>query len=200
MLKAASQLPKLQYFVLAAPGDWSDSGVKHLAKLKELRTVNLYSNTSSAGPLPTLKLTNAAFKTLAEMPSIRSLRMGHSPKITGKCLASLGATSELMDLGLVLVGTVTPADLKGLAGLQALTRLFLMFDSVDDACLKEVAKFPALEYLELAHSSKLSDAGLLPLADAPKLANVWISNCSNLTQAGAKALRDKKTGWKVTLK
>ncbi len=200
MFKAASRLPNLQFLAILTNGDFSDSGVKHLAKLKGLLTVNIYSGPDAKGELGSLKLTNAAVKTLAGIATLRSLRVGDSPKITGKCLAGLDATCQLQDLALVSVGAVSAADLKRLADLKALRSLLLMYESLDDASLKEVAALTMVSELWLAYSDKVTDAGILVLADAPALKDLFVQRCPKVTKAGGAALQQKKSGLRVTMK
>jgi hypothetical protein len=88
-------------------------------------------------------------------------------------LGSFAAFSELNNLALFHNSGFTGAGLAKLTGLKKLERVTLAGGSLEDAGMRELAKFPALRELRVFHS-KFTDAGVAAFRDNPTLEYIWI--------------------------
>ena len=152
----------------------TDAGLKELAGLKQLRTLNLWAT----------KVTDAGLKGLAGLKQLQSLNL-ESTKVTGAGLKELAGLTQLQSLS--LAGTqLTDAGLNELARLKQLQSLSLAGTQLTDAGLKELAGLKQLRTLSL-WNTRVTDAGLKELAGLTQLQSLDL-NFSKLTDAGLKAM------------
>lgn len=88
-------------------------------------------------------------------------------------IASFAAFSELNNLALFHNSGFTGSGLASLANLKKLERITLAGGSLEDAGMRELAKFPALRELRVFHS-KFTDAGVIAFQNNPTLEYIWI--------------------------
>jgi hypothetical protein len=88
-------------------------------------------------------------------------------------ISSFAAFSELNNLALFHNSGFTGTGLANLAKLKKLERVTLAGGSLDDAGMRELAKFPALRELRVFHS-KFTDAGVAAFRENPTLEYIWI--------------------------
>lgn len=153
----------------------TDAGLKELAGLTSLQTLNLRSTPVTdvglkelAGltslqtlSLDTTKLTDVGLKELAGLTNLQTLSIGGT-QLTDVGLKELAGLTSLQNLSLHSL-PVTDAGLKELAGLTGLQTLSLGGTQVTDAGLKELAGLKSLRNLSL-YSTQVTDAGLKELA------------------------------------
>ena len=134
----------------------TDAGLKELAGLKSLQTLNLYGT----------QVTDAGLKELAGLKSLQTLDLPVT-QVTDAGLKELAGLKSLQTLNLANT-KVTDAGLKELAGLKSLQALHLYHTKVTDAGLKELAGLKSLQSLDLEWT-KVTDAGLKELAGLKSL-------------------------------
>ena len=132
----------------------TDAGLKELASLKGLQTLNLdYCR----------GVTDAGLKEVAALKGLRSLDLGYI-KVTDAGLKELADLKGLQTLN--LIGTqVTDTGLKQLSEVNGLQDLNLSLTRTTDAGLKELAAFKALQALDL-HGTQVTDEGVAALQKA----------------------------------
>jgi internalin A len=140
----------------------TDTGLKELATLKNLRSLNLAST----------QVTGAGLKELAAIKNLRSLNLANT-HVTGAGLKELAAIKNLEALTLPrptfeegvlqLHHRVGDEDLKGLAGLTNLQFLSANFSNVTDDGLKHLAGLKNLQTLYL-YVTKVTGVGFKELA------------------------------------
>jgi Leucine-rich repeat (LRR) protein len=115
----------------------TDAGLKHLAGLKQLRTVNLYNT----------KVTDAGLKHLAGLKQLQRLYLIDT-QVTDAGLNELAGLKQLQRLYLIDT-QVTDAGLKHLAGLKQLRELGLNGTKVTDKGKADLKKaLPRLTIIE----------------------------------------------------
>jgi Leucine-rich repeat (LRR) protein/beta-lactamase regulating signal transducer with metallopeptidase domain len=160
-------------------GSATDSDLKHLADLTELRHLDL------AGT----RITDAGLEHLKGLKSLQWLRLSRT-QITDAGLEHLkGLTGSQW---LLLSGTlVTDAGLAHLEGLTGLQGLGLDSTKITDAGLEHLKTLTALQLLDLS-STKITDAGLEHLKVLSRLQMLYVSNMP-ITDAGVGHLKNLTT-------
>jgi hypothetical protein len=185
----------------------TDAGLKELAGLKSLQTLNLVGT----------QVTDAGLKELAGLKSLQTLNLNDT-QVTDAGLKELAGLKlkflfipdrAKTDLGLkhylaaleapanlsldwsLHAWQLTDAGLKELAGLKSLQSLDLSGTQVTDAGLKELAGQKSLQWLNL-YRTKVSDAGLKELAGLKSLQTLNL-NDTQVTDAGLKELGGLKS-------
>ncbi len=161
-----------------------DEGLKELAGLKSLQSLNL----------PSTQVTDAGLKSLADLRSLHSFAI-NGTAVTDAGLKELAALKNLQLLS--LGGTaVTEAGLKELAALTRLRWLDLGGTAVTEAGLKELAGLKALHTLVL-RNTPVTDAGLVHLQNLTNLKALDLTKTKVTTKGIAalqKALPDCQIG------
>ncbi len=138
-----------------------DTGLKHVAKLKNLRRLYIGRET---------KITDAGVKHLAKLTNLEHLGLGGAGKVTDDGVKSLTKIESLKELD--LRGTkVTGAGLKGLANHKNLEVLDIRgcFD-LKDADLQHLQKFKSLKTVKVAPFRGITKGGIDKLQKSvPKL-------------------------------
>ncbi len=153
----------------------TNAGLKELAGLKSLHTLNLSST----------KVTDVGLKELAGLKSLHTLNLS-STKVTDAGLKELAGLKSLHTLSLDNT-KVTDAGLKELAGLKSLHTLNLSSTKVTDAGLKELAGLKNLQTLSLSFA-QVTDAGLKELVGLKGLQKLFLTE-AKVTDAGVGELR-----------
>ena len=203
------KFPNAEQLFFNHPRGFNDAEFAPLAQLKKAEWIVLSGS-------PTL--TDAAADTLAKMPSLRKIEVGHVGHFTDKGLEKLkglpnlemlqlgssGVTdagmahlAEIPTLRELVLGDPSPITAKGiesLAELPNLRKLALQTPSLTDDVMPHVARMKALEELDLV-SSGFTDAALPPLLELPHLKRLRIGEFyrqPKLTDAGLKTLAGLK--------
>ncbi len=156
----------------------TDAGLKELAGLKSLQTLNLSYTL----------VTDAGLKELAGLKSLQALNLGNT-QVTD---AGLKELAGLKLKTLVVPFTITDLDLKHyLAAIEPPTAINLSFTPVTDAGLKELAELKSLQALNLG-GTKVTDAGLKELAGLKSLQSLDLGG-TPVTDAGLKELAGLKS-------
>lgn len=197
-LVACGKLPSLVYLSVNKAKALTAAGVAELAKLRNLRVLELTDLgiedawLAALKPLTELRkldldgcyrVTDAGLVHLSGMAHLRELRL-HNTKVTG---SGLGSLANAKDLTRVILPEQTDAALKALAEIgklhaleEALTAAearpataadvtrFMIRGPVTDAGLKEVSAFPNLTHLNI-ESNKVTAASLPFLKTLKKL-------------------------------
>jgi hypothetical protein len=166
----------------------TDTGLKELVGLKNLRRLDLQ----------TTRVTDAALKTLATFENLEDLSLGHT-QVTLAGLKGLAGLTNLRKLD--LQGTrVTDAGMKELTALTNLRSLNLQGTRVTDAGMKELTALTNLRSLNL-WSTLVTNAGLKELAGLQNLQDLVVGGEApaelqggGVTGAGLKELLELKRG------
>jgi internalin A len=173
---------------LSLPFLVTDAGIKELAPLTQLRTLELLG----------CQVTDAGLKELAPLKNLQSLMLKRTD-ITDAGLKELAALQNLRDLD-VSITAVTDAGLKHLAPLTHLHRLDLSGNrAITDAGMKELADLENLQTLWL-YVTNIGDAGLKELRGLKKLRELRVYS-TKVTEVGVaelqRALPDCEITWRT---
>ncbi len=177
----------------------TDTGLKEIARLKQLRILNLgntqvtdagLTELTGLGQLEILSLsgnnvTGKGLKAVTALKQLRSLNLS-STKVTDASLKDLAGLERLETLDLRNT-PLTDGVLKSLAGLKSLHTLNLEGANISDALLQELRGLKQLRSLNLV-STNVTDAGLKELAKMDQLAALDLTS-SKVTETGAAELR-----------
>jgi len=173
---------------------FSDSGIKHIAKLTNLKSLILFNAD---------QLTNKGLAELASLQSLTSIHLGRGAKISVSGLKSLNSLKKLKDLtiqnvkqdnsimdisGLTALedlsiglhrkykgGTMVyessfqDEDLACLANLTRLKKLHLAGAGISNEGIKHLSGLTNLGYLSIVGQCRITDVGLKHLANMQKL-------------------------------
>ena len=144
--------------------------------------------------LKALRLENctdsSVLNVLKDLPSLSSLKLCRSMKITDVGLKELKQVPGLTSLDLEKCENITDAGLKELQNVPALTTLDLTLCSkITDAGLEELRHITSLASLNLGNCANITDAGLRKLKHVPGLTSLSLSRCSKITDAGLTELK-----------
>jgi Leucine-rich repeat (LRR) protein len=174
-LESLTGLSKLDNLALVSVRSIGDKGMKSMARLKRLVSLDLRET----------HVTDEGLKELARCEKLASLRIGKL-KITDAGVQSLAPLTRLKVLDLSST-EVTDEGVKDVAKHRRLTNLYLQnLRRVTDAGVKELAKLPTLQILALGGTG-ISDAGVKELAGLPQLKFLVLTNTA-VTDAGLKEL------------
>jgi hypothetical protein len=186
----------------------TDAGLKEIAKLKGLTTLELTcSKVTGAGlkelaPLQGLtyldfsrtEVGDAGLKEFARLKGLTALYL-EGTKVTDRGLRELALLAGLTTLDLACNKEVTDAGLKAIAKLNGLITLNLQGTSITDAGLKELAPLKGLTRLNgltnlYLFDTAVTDAGLKEIAKLKGLTTLTLPEpASGVTQAGVAELR-----------
>jgi len=178
----------------------TDAAMVHIAALPNLKHLDMSS---------CHHVTNDGMKLLATS-QLEDLDIGHCTRLLEPGLLHLAQITSLQRLGFSSMYCITAngfarimqelkslveLDLTGnnlsdaafecLAALRMLCRLDLTFShSLSDVGLAHLIAIPSLQNLVLAHCRKITDNGLVLLANASKLVLLDLSGCAQLTAVG----------------
>ena len=173
-LKHMGRLKNLVSLDLGATGI-TDAGLKHLKGLKKLEDLNLVmTHITDSGLLDLLK----------ELKVLRQLDLTQTG-VTGAGMGEGGNLERLVGLRLDYT-KITDYDMKGFKGMTALVTLSLAHTDITDVGVKELAGLTNLVTLSLAHTD-ITDAGMKELAGMKRLADLDLSE-DRITDAGLKEL------------
>ncbi|MBX7209991.1 MAG: hypothetical protein K1X78_16860 [Verrucomicrobiaceae bacterium] len=174
----------------------SKAGIKAIASLRMLKELNLDRTDTDDRDLAHL----------AQMTGLTLLRLAHT-KTTSRGIASLKPLANLKELG----WTPTPKkamaelreiaaafpdlgafelrakeklgeeDVSGLSAFGKLKRLYVQNSTASVASLSAAGRLPALEYIRLYDTGKLSGAAFAPLAASTSLTFVQLELCPEVT-------------------
>jgi hypothetical protein len=137
------ELPEIRVFLQYGEIPITDAGLKHLAELHRLDTLDLrHADVTDVGLSRLRKLTRLKWLTL------------NSRRLTGSGLAGLARLEELY-LG---APQLMEAGLANLEGLTRLKRLVLDADKLTDAALPHLERLTNLQYLVLCTTNVTEDA------------------------------------------
>lgn len=118
----------------------TDEGIKHLAKLKNLETLNLTST----------KITGVGFAATLELPKLRSVNLTNC-NVTPAILETLSKLESLEELALERTN-VGDNDLAALENLANLKSLNLSYTQISDMSFKSLNKITGLELLKIGNT------------------------------------------------
>lgn len=123
----------------------TDEGIKNLAKLQNLETINFTST----------RITEVGFAVTQELPKLRSLNLTNI-NITPAMLATLGHLENLEDLSLerTTIGDAALATLENLVNLKSLN---LTGTQISDNAFRILEKMKSLEVLKIGHTAIRGD-------------------------------------------
>lgn len=198
MLAGLTQLEELRLGKSSPtiPGQITDAGVRHLAKLRRLTALDLEGarlGDGAAGVIGRFSqleelmlpeatgITDQGFHSLCQLRKLRQLSAG-CPQVSDAGLARVPQLANLRLLDLAVGPRVTTAGIESLAQLTKLTGLNLIGAPVDDSGARALASLTQLEDL-LLPDAQLGDAGFRSLCQLPKLSSMRVS-APGLTDAG----------------
>ena len=167
-----SDLAKVTGVILSNP-NFTDEGLKEVAKLKQLEALYLDGT----------KTTDAGLKEVAKLQKLTHLFLGDT-QITDEGLKEVAKLKQLEELNLYDCTKTTDTGLKEVAKLQNLERLSLALTKITDEGLKDVAKLQNLSTLGLDRT-QITDAGLKEVAKLPNLKELVLGN-TQITDEGLK--------------
>jgi hypothetical protein len=176
-LSHVEKLGKVQEVQMLRPTDekrvLNDAGIVHLAKLKDLRKLDLFfTRITDAGLIHLAKLTN-----LSELHIIPELL---SRTEFEQAMSNGSASFTLFHI------RVTDAGIAHLSTLTNLTTLDLRGTHVSDAGLAHLSRLCKLSFLSLERT-QVTDAGLVHLTSLPKLTTLNVSG-TRVTRSGIQEL------------
>jgi internalin A len=164
---------------LSLPFLVTDAGIKELAPLSQLRTLELLG----------CQVTDAGLKELAPLAQLQTLMLKRTD-ITDAGLKELAVLQNLRDLD-VSITAVTDAGLKHLAPLTHLHRLDLSGNrAITDAGMKELPHLKELDTLWL-YGTRVGDSGMKEVGRLEKLQTLRLFN-TNVGDEGLKELVELK--------
>jgi serine/threonine protein kinase len=153
----------------------TDKGMASVSQIRTLQYLNLrQTDVGDKGCL-----------LLAQLPELRMLLLSETI-VTGTCLPAIAKMPELKELHLDFDLPVRN-HLSALAN-SKISILSLAKDEVTDDDLDALLKMHALTYLSLDDNVKITDKGLLKLAQLPHLNTLRIRNC-RVTSAGMRKFK-----------
>jgi WD40 repeat protein len=210
-LVATLPQPERAFGLFLWQSDIDDAGMKELARLKQLHTLEI-GNTKvtdkglkELAGLPQLQrlslhalfsVSDAGLRELDGLKQLRVLNVGNAYGVTDRGLKELAAFEQLQTLDLTNT-KVTDAGLKELAGLQQLQLLTLNGTRVTDVGLRELASLKQLQVLNLG-GVNVTDAGLKEIATIKELQELFLFR-TRVTDAGLKELHRLKQLRTLTL-
>ena len=178
--RLATSSPNLEDVSIAGGEAMTDAGVRSLAGLKRLRSLDLH------GPE---RVTDAGAAALATAPRLVKLDLSFAPKVTDAGAKALGQSKSLADVdlsGTAVTGTGVGALAAGLG--PRLTRLRLNMLPVADAAVTRLARAcPNLVELELIKCKNVTDASVPALASLRQLRKISVME-TGLTRSGVLTL------------
>jgi hypothetical protein len=210
-LKRLSEVPgiaKLPILGLRELRKVSDSGLPYLARLRQVRWVNMDgSRVTDAGLahlealtrledvwLQGTRVSDAGLVHLRKLPRLKQLHLDDCRRVTDAGLAILADMTRLEELG--LGGTkVTDAGLAHLQGLKRLRELFLNGCRITDEGLAHLSGLTRLERLYL-YQTKITDSGLEHLRRLRRLDILNVRD-TKVTPAGAADFEKARPGCQV---
>ena len=141
---------ELAYRMVTSKGAISTAGLRQLAELEGLRTLQIFAPDVSE----TLDLSTLDFSVLSRHNRLRELKISSIDRLTNETLFQLSTLKCIKHLRL---------------GIGAST---IDFSGVDDTGIKELSKLKSLRWFHIPHHGKpmsISDAGLAPLGTLPRL-------------------------------
>jgi hypothetical protein len=201
-----------------ASSQCTGTGFKHLHGLKKLSNVNMHFTPAN----------DAGLAAIAEMPNLERLWVVHA-KFTDEVASSLGAHKNLKRLGigsslkessgkaLSFIGGMPLTELdiydkqatdEAIGYVAAIPTLRLLSISyapdVTDVIVDSLLKLPALEELKIG-PSKLTDAGLLRLAELKSLKTLSVARAKKakapgVTDAGIESLKKARPDLTIDVK
>jgi tetratricopeptide (TPR) repeat protein/Leucine-rich repeat (LRR) protein len=178
-LKTICQIDSLQELVIS-PGEITDEGLAHLARLKKLNHLELNYCLAVLGP---------GYAHLAPIQSLRRLEVKMA-RIDGAGFKALGGLVQLADMSLDLIDfpaaslkSADFAELKNMAHLESLTISSGESDTrinpaAGNAILSAAGQMPALKSLEVFGVFGINADGLEALAKSPRLEHLCLSTVS----------------------
>lgn len=174
----------------------SDSGVKFLIGLKNLKHLNLSMNarkkklTTCNDKFDTDKISDQALRSIGRVEKLQTLILSHRSKLTDAGIVSLVTLRNLVHLNLSWTG-LTDSGLKILKFFPELKTLDLSGCSLTEKCvvsrdLNLVIK--SLTQLNLCSITGLNDTFLREIPVISNLQTLNISRCKKLTDAGLEHL------------
>jgi hypothetical protein len=167
-------LPALQELHLSGT-QVTDGGLVHIGGIRTLRFLSLPRAISDGG-----------LAHIRGLENMRTLCLENS-RVTGEGCVNLAAWRSLEELSLI-GAPVNNAGLGKISGIRSLRSLVLNYcEGITDeglACLKAL---PALEYLQLMHTS-ITDAGVKHLKEVKSLKDLHVGG-THMTEDGARELR-----------
>ena len=187
---AWKEIETLRPIYISANGKGIDDGaVARLAKLP-LEGIGL-DGTS---------VTEAVFKTLSQIKTLKQLGVSHSLGIKGVGAEALANHPALTIVSIGGTGFGDPG-MKALASLRQLTKLGLNHDQVTDAGLAALANHPALESLMFSPqmTPRITDASLQTVATLKALKELQINDTVLTYDGGLKLLKALPNLQKLTM-
>jgi len=185
----------------------TDAGLTELAKLRELRELDLFYTKVTDGGMHVLRnfpeldylnlhqtaVTSASFYSFDMLPKLSQFKAPPAfddfamPFLTEKKIKILDLSkTQVTDDGLKHLGNGKEPDKGG--NHYYLLNLFLDDTHVTDAALDTIVKFPNLQSLSL-NNTRVSDAGLAKLVGHKKLLQLRL-NGTDITDAGLELLKE----------
>lgn len=176
------KLPNLR-MVDEIPAQITDAGIEHLAALQDLQSIKLPLQATDACMPHVAKLTNLmsirlspqitddGLKHLIGLPMLWSIYVGTS-QVTDRGIEQLIARRPpLMTLDLSQSAIVTTAALRGLPSLSNFQLLYVPKDC-NDTTLEILGKVPRVQFVKIADSPDVTDAGLAHLLGLRSLSSL----------------------------
>jgi hypothetical protein len=173
VLQALPHMPHIQYAILSRP---KDEDVAFLKQCRRLWAIDLSDSRST--------VTDKCLTYLTDMPDLRRLAI-RSPTLKGGGFRHLKFLDNLADV--TVCAPISDEGLAAISALPNLTILRLAGADVTDEGLKYLARRRTLQLLEINGAKRITDAGILQLAEMPSsLTTPQFRDCPLLTPEGLK--------------
>ncbi len=170
-------LTRLEYLSVVGGGRLGTGGFKHLARLTNLRRLDLRSTS----------ITDAGLSCVAGLDNLQELDLSTCGELTDAGLAHLKALRRLVKLVLEQTA-ITDNGIEFIENLTSLRELYLNGDSITDEGLARLKALNRLEVLGAHDCTAITDSGLVHLAGLSRLKALALSR-SQVTDAGLRSLK-----------
>lgn len=157
-----------------------------LAKLGAMRRLHTLEIDGGAEPL---ELTPYCLHTLSELPHLRNLDLGRCHNVEDAWLVPFARKRQLLTFRLKR-SRITDKSVREIAKWPQLRNLSVAHsDGITDAAMVLLSGAADLKILDLGGCMGISDSGLLPLAQCRQLRQLNLERCLNVSNDGVEAFK-----------
>jgi hypothetical protein len=208
--EAITACQKINSLTLEGCQKFTDAGLNHIAKLRELRNLSLCNAgcTAEGVAAQMLKIEHFDFNKLAgklprdtapivgpAYPTVTSIRFAQSESLTQEDFQALAHFKSCKSFSPLSIKDTSAW--AGLASVTSLEKLFIDRNPFSDAEIDHLLTVASLVDLTLG-TVDVTDAGLLKLAAMKKLKRLGLKPCPKVTDAGIAALKKQRPDIQIT--
>ena len=208
--EAIALCQKINSLTLEGCQKFTDAGLTHIAKLRDLRNLSLCNSgcTAEGVAAQKLKIEHFDFNKLAgklprdtasivgpAYPTVTSVRFAQSESLTQEDFQALAHFKFLKSFSPLAIKDTSAW--VGLASVTSLEKLFIDRNPFSDAEIDHLMTVSSLVDLTFGNVD-VTDAGLLKLAAMKKLKRLGLKPCPKVTEAGIAALKKLRSDIQIS--